>query len=115
MNKLIELKNIWAGYNGKMILENINLDVFENDFLGIIGPNGGGKSTLLRNMIGKHKTSNASVLIKGNYITINNIGEVKAFLSCINVSKEWIDSLNVENVNKMLMEDIRNHFEHLMK
>lgn len=48
MNKLIELKNVWAGYNGRMILENINLSVFEKDFIGIIGPNGGGKSTLLK-------------------------------------------------------------------
>jgi zinc transport system ATP-binding protein len=48
MNKLIELENVWAGYNGKMILEDINLSVVEKDFIGIIGPNGGGKSTLLK-------------------------------------------------------------------
>lgn len=48
MNKLIEINNLNFGYNEKSILHNIDFDVFENDFIGIIGPNGGGKSTLLK-------------------------------------------------------------------
>lgn len=55
------------------------------------------------------------ITMEENYFTIDNIEEVKAFLSCIKVSKERIDSLNVNNANEMLMEDIRNHFDHLMK
>ncbi len=46
---LLELSNIYAGYKkGKDVIKNINLKVFSNDFIGIIGPNGGGKSTLLK-------------------------------------------------------------------
>lgn len=52
MKKLLSLKNIFAGYNGKIILEDINFEVLDNDFIGIIGPNGGGKTTLLKVMIG---------------------------------------------------------------
>ena len=51
-NKLIELKGITAGYENKIVLRNISLDVWENDFLGIIGPNGGGKTTLLKVILG---------------------------------------------------------------
>ena len=52
MTPIIEIKDLSAGYNGKTIIENISLTVFENDFLGIIGPNGGGKTTLLRTILG---------------------------------------------------------------
>jgi zinc transport system ATP-binding protein len=42
MKSIVDLKDIWVYYNEKIVLENINLVVKENDFLGIIGPNGGG-------------------------------------------------------------------------
>lgn len=61
---LIEIKNICAGYNGQRIIENINLTVYENDFLGIIGPNGGGKSTLLKVIIGLLKPEKGEVIFK---------------------------------------------------
>ena len=44
---IIEIQNLTFAYNKQIILENINLTVYKNDFLAIIGPNGGGKSTLL--------------------------------------------------------------------
>ncbi len=52
MEPLISLHKINAGYNGKVVLKNINLDIYPNDFIGIIGPNGGGKSTLLKVILG---------------------------------------------------------------
>lgn len=48
MKKLLELKSINAGYDNSLILKDMNLSVYENDFIGIIGPNGGGKTTLLK-------------------------------------------------------------------
>lgn len=52
MNKRIEIQQLTAGYPGKPVLREVNLDVWENDFLGIIGPNGGGKTTLLKVILG---------------------------------------------------------------
>ncbi len=52
MNKLIELQHLTAGYGDKIVLKDISLDIWENDFLGIIGPNGGGKTTLLKVILG---------------------------------------------------------------
>ncbi len=49
---IITIKNLWAGYETEPVLQDINLDVQRGDFLGIIGPNGGGKTTLLRVMLG---------------------------------------------------------------
>ncbi|MDL2265904.1 ABC transporter ATP-binding protein [Parabacteroides sp. OttesenSCG-928-G21] len=52
MNKLLELSQITAGYDDKIVLKNVSLDLWEDDFLGIIGPNGGGKTTLLKVILG---------------------------------------------------------------
>ena len=52
MDKLIELKNVTAGYGNKIVLKEISLTIFRDDFLGIIGPNGGSKTTLLKVILG---------------------------------------------------------------
>ena len=59
---LIELQNISAGYNGERVLENVTLDVFPNDFIGVIGPNGGGKTTLVKVILGLLKPKKGRVL-----------------------------------------------------
>ncbi|MCI5560109.1 MAG: ABC transporter ATP-binding protein [Phocaeicola sp.] len=46
------LCHISAGYEGKEVLSQVDLTVYERDYLGIIGPNGGGKSTLIKVMLG---------------------------------------------------------------
>ena len=41
-SKLIEIEHLSAGYEGKEVLHDINLTVYKDDYLGIIGPNGCG-------------------------------------------------------------------------
>ena len=52
MKPIIEIKNLSAGYDDRTVLHDVNLDVYERDFLGIIGPNGGGKTTLIKCILG---------------------------------------------------------------
>lgn len=52
MDKLIELSHVTAAYGHKVVLRDISLVIGKDDFLGIIGPNGGGKTTLLKVMLG---------------------------------------------------------------
>ena len=80
MNPVIELKDIWVHYEDKSILEGINLIVKENDFLGIIGPNGGGKTTLLKVVLGLIKPNKGEVKIFGDHPkkTRNHIGYVQS-------------------------------------
>ncbi len=45
---IIELQGVEVAYDEKTVLRDVNLTVYERDFLGIIGPNGGGKTTLIK-------------------------------------------------------------------
>jgi len=62
MNKILELKNLSYSYDKTRVLENINLDILDNDFLAIIGPNGGGKSTLLKLILGLLKVKEGKII-----------------------------------------------------
>ena len=55
MEKLIEIKDVSAVYNTQTVLKDVSLNVWKDDFLGIIGPNGGGKTTLLKIILGLMK------------------------------------------------------------
>ena len=65
MKNDIEIKNLSFSYDGVDVLENINFEYVKKDFLSIIGPNGGGKSTLLKIMIGLLEPKIGSVLLFG--------------------------------------------------
>jgi len=52
LNNLIEIKNLSFYYDKSVVLDEVNLDIKPNDYLAIIGPNGGGKSTLLKLILG---------------------------------------------------------------
>ncbi len=61
MNKILEIEKLSFSYDKLNVLENVDLDILDNDFLAIIGPNGGGKSTLLKLILGLLKTKNGSI------------------------------------------------------
>jgi zinc transport system ATP-binding protein len=66
MNKpIIELKNVNFSYNHHDILNNVNMKVYANDFIAVIGPNGGGKTTLLKLMLGLLPVNYGSLLVMG--------------------------------------------------
>ena len=55
------LRDINAGYNGRVQLCDVNLDIHDRDFVGIVGPNGGGKTTLLRVLLGLIKPYSGTI------------------------------------------------------
>ena len=52
MEKIVSLKNVSVKYDETTALEGVSLDIYADDFLGIIGPNGGGKTTLVKAILG---------------------------------------------------------------
>jgi zinc transport system ATP-binding protein len=63
--KAIEINNLTVKLNGREALNKISLTLDEGKFLGIVGPNGGGKTTLLRTVLGLIKPASGSILIFG--------------------------------------------------
>lgn len=66
MKKLVQIKDVNFSYNGIPVLEDINLDIMERDIMAIMGPNGGGKTTLLKIILGLVKPDSGKVLVLGS-------------------------------------------------
>jgi len=61
MNPLIQIRNLAVGYDKVPVIEKVNIDIDEQDFLGVIGPNGGGKTTLLKAILGLLKPISGTI------------------------------------------------------
>jgi len=64
-SEVVRLQKVRVKYNDVTVLEDISISILQHDFLGIIGPNGGGKSTLLKVILGLVKPTSGSVLVFG--------------------------------------------------
>ena len=73
MQPIIQLENIAAAYDAKTVLHHVNLTVYERDFLGVIGPNGGGKTTLIQIILGLKKATDGTVKFYRNGQQVNQI------------------------------------------
>jgi len=62
---VLELKDVQASFDDNIVLDNVNLSVKKNDFLAIIGPNGGGKTTLLKIILGLLKPDKGTIKVFG--------------------------------------------------
>ena len=69
---LIEIKNLSAGYDSRTVLRNVNLTAYDRAFLGIIGPNGGGKTTLIKCILGLLKPTTGEILYRVTTASNNN-------------------------------------------
>ena len=63
---VIDISSLSFAYDKELVLENINLTVKKDDFLAIIGPNGGGKSTLLKLILGMYKPKKGMIKVLGS-------------------------------------------------
>lgn len=62
-NIVVELKDIYFSYTNVSVLENITITIKEKDFLSIIGPNGGGKTTILKVILGLLEPNKGTVCV----------------------------------------------------
>ena len=62
---VIEIRDLWVNYDATVALKGVDLTVRKGDIFGIIGPNGGGKSTLLKAILGLVQPTRGSIKILG--------------------------------------------------
>jgi len=60
---VIDIRNLWFSFNGTPVLRDVNLEIHPGEFLALIGPNGGGKTTLLKLMLGLLKPDRGDILV----------------------------------------------------
>ena len=61
MSLIAEIRGISAEYDGKRVLADASLDIADRDYIGIIGPNGGGKTTFVKCLLGLKDISAGSI------------------------------------------------------
>ncbi len=65
VEKIVHLEDVWVSLDGVTVLEGVSLTLHEREFIALIGPNGGGKTTLLRVILGLVKPYRGSVEVFG--------------------------------------------------
>jgi iron complex transport system ATP-binding protein len=80
---MVQAENVTFGYNGKVILNDISFEVKPGEFIGLIGPNGCGKTTLMRCINGLLKPQKGNIKIDGRSIQTMKLKEIAKI--CANV------------------------------
>ena len=105
---MIELKNIYKSFDGRMVLEDLNLTINTGESMVIIGRSGCGKSVLLKHIIGLMRPDSGQVLIDGVDITTlsgRELNKVRMNFGMLFQEAALFDSLDVlENVGFRLLE-----------
>ncbi|MFZ3070822.1 MAG: metal ABC transporter ATP-binding protein [Anaerolineaceae bacterium] len=62
---VISLQGVWASYESDTVLEDVNFTLYRGDYVGLIGPNGGGKTTLIKVILGLVIPRQGAVTVMG--------------------------------------------------
>jgi len=93
---LVDIMNVSSGYSGIPAIENVSLKVWPGQFVGIIGPNGGGKTTLLRAILGAAPLIRGGVTVRGKKVqgsALDRVGYVPQLETI-----DWNFPITVEEV-----------------
>ena len=119
MKNLVEVKNLKKNYGLKEAVKNISFKIKENEILGLLGPNGSGKTTTIGMMLGLLKPTNGEIIIDGKKIEENRI----EILQKINFISPYIELPKKLTVKQNLIvygklynvKDLKNRIEYLVE
>jgi D-xylose transport system ATP-binding protein len=69
---LVEMKNISLRFGGNQALDDVSVNLFPGEVVGLLGHNGAGKSTLIKVLSGAYKADSGQIFINGSEVRINN-------------------------------------------
>jgi D-xylose transport system ATP-binding protein len=76
---LVEMRNIRVAFGGVHAVEDVSIDLYAGEVMGLVGGNGAGKSTLMRVLSGAHSADSGEILIDGQAASIGNPRDAKAY------------------------------------
>ena len=94
----IKLKNIYFGYNNKLLFNDLNIEFENNKKVAIIGKSGSGKSTIIKLIMGYYKINEGEILIDNNNIYEYNIGSIRKNISYINQNTKLFNLSVYDNI-----------------
>ena len=119
MENLVEVKNLKKKYGQKEAVKNISFNIKQNEILGLLGPNGSGKTTTIGMMLGLLKPTNGEILINGKKIEENRIETLQKinFISpYIELPKKLTVKQNLIVYCKLYnVSDVKNRIEYLVE
>src|SRR5262249_16042257 len=108
---IISIRDLVVEYDGRRVLEGVNLDVEPGETIALLGGSGSGKSTLLRQIIGLERPKSGSVIVKGVDITRCSPAEMKYIRHSIGVAFQSGALLNSLSVKDNVALPLREHTE----
>ena len=119
MQNLVEVKNLKKSYGSKEAVKGISFKIKNDEILGLLGPNGSGKTTTIGMMLGLLKPSNGEIIIDGKKIEENRIEILKKinFISpYIELPKKLSVKQNLIVYGKLYdVKDLNNRIEYLVE
>lgn len=111
--KCIELKGITKSFDGQIVLDRMNLDIHENEFVTLLGPSGCGKTTTLRIIGGFETADEGEVLLNGvdisripaNKRPVNTVFQKYALFSHMNIEENIAFGLKIKKKSKEYIRD----------
>jgi D-xylose transport system ATP-binding protein len=76
---LVEMRNINVSFGGVKAVQDVTIDLFPGEVVGLVGGNGAGKSTLMRTLSGARPPDSGQILVNGQPVTIANPRDAKAY------------------------------------
>ncbi len=113
---LLEINNVSKKYEGKYVLDNINIKIPKGKIIGLLGKNGAGKTTLFKIINDLAVPTNGEVLFKGEKIgikskkdiaylpEINYLDENQKVEEVLNFFKEFYDNFNLKKAKKLIKD-----------
>ena len=106
---VISVRDVVVSYNGRRVLDGINLDIVRGETMVLMGGSGSGKSTLLRQMIGLERPQGGQVLVNGVDLARSKPADVKRVRRSIGVAFQSAALFNAMSVEDNVMLPLREH------
>ena len=106
---LISIRDLVVEYDGRHVLDGLNLDIESGETMVLLGGSGSGKSTLLRQIIGLERPKSGRVVVKGTDITRCSPGELMRFRRSVGVAFQSAALFNSLTVEENVALPLREH------